>query len=86
MYSVSGNHWEEITINKRIVDKVKLDHRFSEIISKLIVFRKFNQFEIDTIKKDIFLNNPFLNNDDFEQAYKILEETIKKKRKDIDYR
>ncbi len=81
MYSVSGNHWEEITINKRIVDKVKLDHRFSEIISKLIVFRKFNQFEIDTIKKDIFLNNPFLNNDDFEQAYKILEETIKKKEK-----
>ena len=39
MISVSGKYWEEVSVNKRLVDKVKIDCNFSGLISKLIINR-----------------------------------------------
>ena len=50
MKSVSGKHWEEISVNKRLIDKVKLDHKLSDLISKSIVHRNFSNREITFIK------------------------------------
>ena len=60
MISVSGKNWEENFLNKRIVEKVKLDHDFSDIISKLIISRNFDQLEINTINKKINFQNVLL--------------------------
>ena len=32
MISVSGKNWEELRFNKRLVEKVKIDNDFSEIL------------------------------------------------------
>ena len=45
MISVSGKHWEEINVNKRIIEKVKIDNDFSENISKLIKELKIDSEE-----------------------------------------
>jgi len=42
MISVSGKHWEEIKSNKRIIDKIKIDHSLNDIQSK-IVLTKFKR-------------------------------------------
>ena len=34
MQSVSGKNWEEITVNKRIVEKLRNDLGFDEILEK----------------------------------------------------
>ena len=52
MISVSGKNWEELRFNKRLVEKVKIDNDFSEILSKLIISREFSETEIFTIKNE----------------------------------
>ena len=37
MVSVSGKHWEEINVNKRLIEKVKSEYNISELISKLLI-------------------------------------------------
>jgi single-stranded-DNA-specific exonuclease len=81
MISISGNHWEEYHINQRIIDKIRLDHEFSEIVAKLIAVRKFSKLEIDSINNNIEIINPFLMNGDFEIAQKILKKSIKENEK-----
>jgi single-stranded-DNA-specific exonuclease len=81
MNSVSGNNWEEIAINQRIIEKVKNDFGFSEILSRLIISRKFDQNEIDLINNDVQLSNPFIGKEDFKIGIKILSEVIKKKQR-----
>ena len=83
MYSISGNNWEETFVSKRIIDKVKNDLNFSEVLSKLIISRKFNQTEIDSINNNIEIFNPFTKNKDFENGQKIIEEIIKKDQKTL---
>ena len=56
MKSVSGKHWEEISVNKRLIDKVKIDHKFSDLISKSIVYRNFSNREIYSINNDVDLS------------------------------
>ena len=53
MNSVSGNNWEEIIISQRIIDKVKSDYNFNEIISKLVISREYDQTEIDLVNNSI---------------------------------
>ena len=53
MISVSGKNWEELRFNKRLVQKVKIDNDFSEILSKLIISRGFSETEIFTIKNEL---------------------------------
>ena len=79
MISVSGKKWEQKTNNKNSIEKIKQDYDFSEILSKLIVSRKFDNDEINTIDNDLKLNNVFLKNDDFEKSIELLTNSINKK-------
>ena len=81
MLSVSGKNWEETNINKRVLEKIKIDNNFSEIISKLILSRNFTKDEIYSIKEEINYLNPFINNNDFNQFSNVLEKNIKRKNK-----
>ncbi|MDA8836779.1 single-stranded-DNA-specific exonuclease RecJ [Candidatus Pelagibacter bacterium] len=76
MISVSGKKWEQKKINQNIVDKLKQEHDFSEILSRLIISRKFDNDEIATINTDLDLNNVFLNNKDFSQSINIVVNSI----------
>ena len=81
MLSVSGKNWNETSINKRIIEKIKNDNNFSEILSKILISRKFDQIEINSIKHNIEIFNPFIKNHDFIKGFKILEDSIKKREK-----
>ncbi|MDA8800840.1 single-stranded-DNA-specific exonuclease RecJ [Candidatus Pelagibacter bacterium] len=76
MISVSGKKWEQKKINQNIVDKLKQEHDFSEILSRLIISRKFDNDEIATINTDLNLNNVFLNNKDFSQSINLVVNSI----------
>jgi len=79
MISVSGKTWEQKKINQNLVDKLKQDFNFSDILSKLIISRKFENDEIATIDSDLDLNNVFLNNKDFNQSIKLVVNCINNK-------
>ena len=76
MISVTGKNWEEKKINKNSVEKLKQDHSFSEILSKLIVSRNFDQNEIHLIENDLELSNFFHYNKDFTDSIKLTENVI----------
>ena len=79
MISISGKKWEEKKINKNSIEKLKQDHNFSEILSKLIISRNFDDDEIYSIKNDLKLNNIFLNNTDFNQSIELVINAINNK-------
>ncbi|MDA9606583.1 single-stranded-DNA-specific exonuclease RecJ [Candidatus Pelagibacter sp.] len=81
MISVSGKKWEQKKINQNIVDKLKHDYDFSDILSRLIISRKFDNDEITTINTDLNVNNVFLNNEDFKQSIKLVVNSINNKEK-----
>ena len=81
MISVSGKKWTERSINKNSVNKIKQDYGFSEILSKLIISRKFNKTEIFNINNDLKVTNKFLNNKDYILASNILISSIKNREK-----
>ena len=76
MISVSGKKWEQKKINQNIVDKLKQEYDFSEILSRLIISRKFDNDEIATINTDLDLNNVFLNNKDFSKSINLVVNSI----------
>ena len=55
MISVSGKKWEQKKNNKILIEKIRQDYNFSEILSKLITSRKFDQTELNTINNDLIL-------------------------------
>jgi len=79
MISVSGKKWEQKKNNKNLIEKLKQDYNFSEILSKLIISRKFDNDEINTIDKDLKLNNIFLKNDDFKKSIQLVSNSINNK-------
>src|SRR6056300_871778 len=81
MLSVSSKNWEELSINKIILAKTKIENNLSEILSKIIIFNKFSSEEIYSINNRISHANPFHFNDDFNNSCKILEKHIYKKNK-----
>ena len=81
MISVSGKNWEEIKINQNLVNKLKQDYGFDDILSRLIISRKFNEEEISSINNNLNLNNVFLNTDDFKRSVQLVLESINKKEK-----
>ena len=81
MISVSGKNWDETIINKRLVDKIRYEEDFSEIISKIIISRKFDKSEIYSINNDVELSNPFSKNKDFIYGSEILKNSIEKDEK-----
>ena len=76
MISVSGKKWEQKKINQNLVDKLKQDFNFDDILSRLIISRKFDKDEITTIDNDLDLNNVFLDNKDFHQSIKLVVNCI----------
>ena len=76
MISVSGKYWEEINTSNRLIKKIKSDQNISELIAKLIISRNLDKTEIYSIKNEVDLLNPFLNNSDYYECFKTLEETI----------
>ena len=81
MLSVSGKNWEEINIDKRILEKIKTDYNLDEIIAKIIIDRKFDQSEIYSINNSLDIQNPFRNILDFNLCYETLDKTINNKEK-----
>ena len=81
MISVSGKKWKEQVVNKNLVEKIKQDYNFNEIVSKLIISRNFDEVEISSIKNHLNLNNIFSKNNDFDKATDLLISSINKKEK-----
>ena len=79
MISVSGKKWEEKKTNKNSVEKLKQDYNFSDILSKLVISRKFNQTELSSIDNHLDLNNVFLKNRDFEKSIELVSNSINNK-------
>jgi len=77
MISVSGKKWEEKKItNKNSIEKVKQDYNFSDILSKLVILRKFNQTELISIDNQLDLNNIFFKNVDFIKSIELVTNSI----------
>jgi single-stranded-DNA-specific exonuclease len=81
MISLSGKKWEQKKINQNLIDKLKQDCDFNDILSRLIISRKFDDDEIASIDADLDLNNVFLNNNDFNQSIKLVVNSINNKEK-----
>ena len=81
MISVSGREWKENKVNKKIIEKIRQDYNFSEILSKLIVTRIFDEKEIYLIKNKLDLINVFRNNDDFLKSAELIKYSLLKKEK-----
>ena len=79
MISISGKNWEEKKININLLEKLKQDYNFSDILSKLIISRKFDQTELTSINNHLVLNNIFFKNIDFEKSIDIVTNSINKK-------
>jgi len=78
MISVSGKKWEEKKTNKNLVEKLKQDYNFSDILSKLVISRKFDQTELSSIDNHLNLNNVFFKNNDFEKSVELVTNSINK--------
>lgn len=76
MYSVSGKNWKEISINQRIIDQIKNDTKFSDLVSKIIISRKFSNLELLSLNNSIELFNPFNQEKDFHLGHKILKDAL----------
>ena len=76
MISVSGKKWEEKKTNKNSIEKLKQDYNFSDILSKLVISRKFDQTELISIDNHLDLNNVFLKNSDFEKSIELVSNSI----------
>lgn len=81
MKSISGKNWEEIFVNKRLIEKEKIDNNFNDIQAKLIISRNFSREEIYSVNNQINISNPFMKNKDFLLAYKLLKKIINKNEK-----
>ena len=79
MISVSGKKWIETKVNKNLVEKIRQDFNYSEILSKLIISREFDLSEINNIDNDLKIPNIFNNNNDFIKATDLLINSIKNK-------
>ena len=76
MISVSGKKWEEKITNKNSIEKVKQDYNFSDVLSKLVISRKFNQTELISIDNHLDLNNIFFKNVDFIKSIELVTNSI----------
>ena len=77
MISVSGKTWTQQKVNKNLVEKVKQDYGFSDILSQLIISRKYDLSEIYGIKNKQKITNLFKDDYDYQKASVLLFETIR---------
>ena len=76
MISISGKIWKQQKVNKNLVEKVKQDYGFGEILSQLIISRNYDISEIHGIINYQKLTNIFKDDYDFEKASLILLNSI----------
>ena len=81
MISVSNRNWEQKKTNKNIIEKLKQDYVFSDIIAKLVTSREFDKTELSIINNNLYLNNVFFKNEDFKNSINLVIESIKNKEK-----
>ena len=81
MISVSGKTWTQQKVNKNLVEKVKHDYGFSDILSQLIISRKYDALEIYGIKNKQKITNLFKDDYDYQKASALLFETIRNNEK-----
>ena len=79
MISVTGKNWELKKNNKKLIEKLKQDYKFSDIVSRLVSLRKFDETEINSINSDLYLTNVFFKNKDFEKSINLVLDTINNK-------
>ena len=79
MISISSRKWKEIKVNNNLVEKLKQKHGFSNVLSRLIVSRNFDENEIHLIDNNLELSNVFQNNKDFIDSIKVTLDSIKNK-------
>jgi single-stranded-DNA-specific exonuclease len=58
MISVSGKTWTQQKVNINLVEKVKQDYGFSDILSQLIISRNYDLSEIYGIKNKPKIGSP----------------------------
>ena len=76
MISVSGKKWEQKKTNKNSIEKIKQDFNFSDILSRLVISRKFDQTELNSIDNNLDLNNVFFKNIDFIKSIELVINSI----------
>ena len=81
MKSISGQNWEELKINNRLLEKKKIDYNLTNIQAKLAISRNFTDEEIYSIKNEVNFGNPFTKTKDFLLACDLLTNHINKKNK-----
>ena len=81
MISLSGKKWTEKKVDKNLVEKIKQDYKFNQILSHLIVSRNFDVTEINNINNNLKITNFFNNSSDFNKASDILIKAINNKEK-----
>ena len=81
MISVSNKNWGESKVNKNLIEKIKQENNFSDILAKLIIEKNFDTDEIYSIDNKITFTNVFQNNKDFRKSLVVLDEAITNKYK-----
>jgi single-stranded-DNA-specific exonuclease len=81
MISVTGRNWEQKRTNRNSIEKLKQDYDFSDIVSKLVTSRKFDETELSSIDNNLYINNVFLKNEDFKKSVKLVINSINNKEK-----
>ena len=76
MISVSGKIWEQKKTKKNLIDKLKQDYNFSELLSRLVISRNFDSTELSSINNQLTLNNVFLKNIDFQKSIELIINSI----------
>ena len=76
MISVSGKKWKQREANENLVEKLKQDLNFSEVISRILITRKFDQTELNTLNDNLSLNNIFSKNVDFKKSIELVINSI----------
>ena len=76
MISISGKNWEEVSVPKRLIDKVKIDFDLTETQAKIALSKNYTKQDFFLINNEIKLNNPFLKTDDFLLGCEILNKNI----------
>ncbi len=79
MISVSGKKWKQREADKNLVEKLKQDLNISEVISRILVTRKFDQTELNTLNNNLSLNNIFFKNLDFKKSIELVIDSINNK-------
>ena len=76
MKSISGKYWEEVKVQKRLIDKVKIDFDLNDTQAKIALSRNYTNQDFFLINNEIKFNNPFLKTKDFLLGCELLKNNI----------